>query len=158
MLHPASTFAILFAILGTQITVALPLGDVDLLGADSLQHDDILASVSHTRRLSTWLTEGGADPHWWNIGGLAVGWKGLAGVFKSKWVANLLSTLQEWLVCLSNLVFVAFVAAGFAFLPRRFSTCTAAPIVPHKRALLTGLPRARWQCSLPAFWAFLLVP
>ena len=71
------------------------------------------------RQLSRWREEGGAESHWWNVGGLVAGWSGLHGALNSDFIGSLVEGFNEWLTCLTNLVFVAAVAIGFATLPRR---------------------------------------
>ena len=90
-----------------------------------------------------WRDTGGADPHWWNVGGLILGWNELKGALESNFLDDLWGRIDEWLLCAANISFVIAVALGFLWLPRELMLVLGAlgifigPIVIE--ALLKGL-------------------
>lgn len=76
-------------------------------------------ALSDGRRHLLFESDGGADPHWWNVGGLVMGWKELNGLLQSSFLSAFYDGVREWMVCIGNVLFVVAVAVGFAVLPRR---------------------------------------
>lgn len=88
-------------------------------GADSGMYLQGERGAETGRRLDDWHETGGADHHWWNIGGLLLGWSALRETLNSNFVDQWIDRVGEWMVSVGNVVFVLMVAVGYLLLPRR---------------------------------------